>query len=157
MTTIAVRDGILAVDSLCVNGNGGRRGFFEKACVYGGNIYAGCGAAQSVLEFFEWAAAGEKPGYQFATKADDFAGIIVRWVDGRPQVWTVENGLKAWEVRMPFTARGAGAEYAIGAMAMGASAADAVQIAATFDLNTGGPIRIWSRNPDGLITPQTRP
>lgn len=155
MTTLAYRDGILACDSLMVNS--GRRGFFEKAMTHNGAIYAGSGQAQSVIEFFEWARKDEPDSYKFTHKAEDFAGLIVRFVDNRPQIWTIEDALKAWEVRMPFTARGSGVDYALGAMAMGASAAQAVQVAATFDLGTGGPIRVWSRGIDGQITVETMP
>lgn len=154
MTTLAYRDGVLAVDSLCCN-SGGRRGLIEKAVAHGGTIYAGCGMAQTVVEFFEWAAANEPKDYKFTHKAEDFAGLIVRFVDGRPQVWTIEEALKPWEVRMPFTARGSGVDYALGAMAMGASAAKAVQVAATFDLGTGGPVRVWKRNESGIIEAET--
>ena len=44
-------------------------------------------------------------------------------------------------VVQPPVAVGSGCEFAIGAMAAGASSADAVRIAAKFDINTGGPVQ----------------
>ena len=130
---------------------------FEKAIGHNGIIYAGAGMAQTVVEFFEWARAGEPKDYKLSHAANDFAGLIVRYVDGQPIVWTIEEALKAWRVDMPFTARGSGVEYALGAMEMGASADQAVQVAAKFDLGTGGPVRVLRHDHHGEIITQVMP
>lgn len=44
-----------------------------------------------------------------------------------------------WEVNAPFTAAGTGARFAMGAMAAGKSALEAVKIACRFDLNSRTP------------------
>lgn len=151
MTTIAYRDGIIAVDSLCLNG-GSRRGYFDKAISANRRIYAACGDAQNVIEFFDWARALEPGDFKFSNSAEGFAGLILCFRQTqRGELYTCEGALKMWPVRMPFTARGSGCDYAIGAMAAGASAPAAVMIAATFDVGTGGPVQVWRLQADGTV------
>jgi len=45
-----------------------------------------------------------------------------------------------WEISTPFTAIGSGKEFAIGAMAAGKSAPDAVRIACRYDINSRPPV-----------------
>jgi hypothetical protein len=52
------------------------------------------------------------------------------------RVYRVEKRLMEWEVIAPFVAAGSGVELALGAMAMGASAIEAVKIASRFDAGT---------------------
>lgn len=144
MTTIAFKDNVLVADSLSTAG-WNRRGTFEKIRTHHGALYAGCGSVDCVVQFFEWAETGEPRGFKFAGKADDFAGLIVRFANDVPDVFTVEESFKPWRVTMPFVARGSGSEYALGAMVMGADALEACRVAAKFDLGTGAPFQIIRR------------
>ncbi|AFQ96730.1 peptidase HslV family [Erwinia phage phiEaH2] len=87
-------------------------------------------------------------GYQGLTGSTRFPkGIVISYlvVTEHGNVYAggqYENDEMPWltKVAAPI-AVGSGAEFAIGAMAAGASAGDAVSIAARFDVNTGGEIR----------------
>lgn len=60
------------------------------------------------------------------------------------QVFLQEGYNAPYPVDGPFFAVGSGAEIAIGAMAMGASAEQAVKIAAMYDTQTGGKVTVLS-------------
>lgn len=143
MTTIAYRDGIMAADSLC-SGNNTRWGELEKITRGDGCIAGACGSATTAATFRHWVenilVSTEDPfGCDVAdTEADGLLvtsdGVIWCW-GGKPRMFRPDA---------PFTAIGSGAKIAIGAMAMGASAAKAVEIAAQFDVYTGGRITTLS-------------
>lgn len=68
------------------------------------------------------------------TKDDEFAALMV---DERLRVWKVEWNLAHIRYRDRIAAIGSGRGEALGAMAMGADARRAVQIASRFDTNCG--------------------
>ena len=68
------------------------------------------------------------------TRDDDFSALMV---DERRRVWKVEYNLAHVRYRDRFMAIGSGRGEAIGAMAMGASARQAVLIASRYDISTG--------------------
>lgn len=96
------------------------------------SLYGGAGNLSQILKMFLWF---ENPDQAPVWKeAPDFHILQVS-----PQ------GLFLWESEMiaiptdtTFYAIGSGAEYAMGALACGATLAQAVQIAATFDPGTSG-------------------
>lgn len=143
MTTIAYRDGMLAADSQ-VNGAGGRLGFTTKVGrAPDGTIGAVAGQLRDTAAFVQWLEAGAEgdPPHLFDEDAD---GILIRpdgttfaveaTSDGKPAVLS--------PMQAPFLACGSGWRYALGAMAMGADAVKAVEIAAQFDTGTGGPVQL---------------
>jgi hypothetical protein len=65
---------------------------------------------------------------------DDFAAIMV---DERRRVWKVEWNLQHVRYRDRFMALGSGRGEAIGAMAMGATARQAILVASRHDIGTG--------------------
>lgn len=67
-------------------------------------------------------------------KCDDVGALLVR--DSKLYYITSPH-LLLLEIDAPFFAIGSGADYALGAMAMGADAATAVKVAAKLDVNTG--------------------
>lgn len=82
-----------------------------------------------------------------ATKCD-FAGIIVFRTG---QVWLITIGkegtshdfdAQVWPANRGIAAAGSGDELAIGAMAAGAAAREAVTIACNWDINSRGPVHV---------------
>lgn len=146
MTTIAYRDRTLAADSL-VSGEMMRWGttakLFRAPC---GWIGAACGDAGAASEFAQWMETltfeiPAPPSFaapEFKSAVDGLLishfGTIWCWT-GRPRLFPLET---------EFTAIGSGAKIAMGAMAMGATAEQAVAVAAQFDVYTGGKIETLS-------------
>lgn len=136
MTTIAYRAGVLAADSQVSTGNI-REGTATKARKFGRILAGGAGTAAIMERFFDWVRnglegedpwRGEETGNGFVVLPD---GLIVCWGKNGP-----------WPVRTDFWAIGSGSDIAMGAMAAGASAEEAVALVAKHDLYTGGPIRV---------------
>lgn len=139
MSTIAYRNGILAADSMA----------------YGGKWCASPGAKWKIWRLDN----GDRLG---VTTCNVGAGEALRdWLNGGGDRTLVPTeGLKAILVKtngevhvaeasvlfsgpieVEFYAIGSGADFAIGAMAMGASAVEGVSCACRHDQHTGGPIR----------------
>ncbi len=68
---------------------------------------------------------------------DEVGNILL--IDKKNKLWIMNGRQTPVEAPIPF-AIGSGGDYAIGAMAAGKTAAEAVAIAATLDVNTGGGI-----------------
>lgn len=140
MTTIAFRAGIMAADSQCT-GSDIRRGEVDKLWrLDDGGVFAMAGASGLSAVIAEWlskgAALGDRPKLPDGL---DVHGIYAA-TDGRVAI--LSNDLVLQWVDAPFHALGSGNEIAMGAMAMGATAEQAVACAARFDVFTGGPVRI---------------
>jgi len=92
----------------------------------------GCtGEAQEGLSFVAWWKAGcpdPKPEFK-----EGFCALVVR----NNKLWKYENMLVSILIDMPCWGAGSGADYAIGAMAAGKNAAEAVEIACRFDVSCG--------------------
>lgn len=137
MTTIAYRDGILAADTM-VSGSGCRVGSVVKAFRRTDGHMAGAAGdlswAQRLLGWFTAGEEGEAP----LPKENAGEAIIVR-PDG--EVFFVdESGMHTLSAE--FFSLGSGACVALGAMAAGASAETAIEIACRFDCHTGGDITV---------------
>lgn len=145
MTTIAYRDGIMAADSL-VTSNDVRRGAVAKIGRFGVGIaggivgYAGwSGLLDTVVSWLEnGAPADARPTLHPDTS---FSAIVV-WPNGI--VTILDKTFIRTDIDGEFFAEGSGNEFALGAMAMGAKARQAVEIAARFDIYTGGRISTLS-------------
>ena len=138
MTTVAFRDGVMAADSLAQIDSqiiGMQKLFIVRSAVIGG-----CGDAADIRVFIDWFSAGADTGRlpEFRSyRADDAPDFTVIVAD--------ESGLTRWteyfqptRINEPFYAIGSGSMFALGAMCHGASAEEAVRIAALNDVNTGG-------------------
>lgn len=141
MTTIAYRDGVLAADSQTTYGKSAEQTFGKIACK--GTVLAGavgCSAlCQKFLDWFRSGMLGCAPSMSSGEDADA-TGIIIH---GPEHVLLLNK--TGWERRRAaFYAIGSGGEVATGAMAMGADARQAVEIAALHDVYTGGPISVLS-------------
>lgn len=136
MTCIAYKDGILAADTLMVNNE--RKSYTQKLFRHGNQCVAICGDFARGMEMLAWFKGGAIPA-EYPAKRDpnDFARLVVAQDDG---ICTFENGPFPFWHKELFTAYGTGADFAIGAMAMGASAVEAVKVAIEHCASCGGNI-----------------
>lgn len=65
------------------------------------------------------------------------------------KIWIMHEELLPMEIQTPFTSRGSGAHFAMGALAAGASAWRALEIACQYDIATGEPF--FRIDLDGVI------
>jgi len=141
MTIIAFKDGVVAVDSL-VTCSGLRVGRHEKLWTHEGCAFAAAGRSESVEVFRSWIVHGRpqpKPSIDV-----DFCALEV---SPERRILQYENGLVPLRIDVGgMLALGCGREIALGAMAAGASAQRAVEIACDLHLGCGPPIklvRVW--------------
>ena len=135
MTTIAWDGETLAADRRLA-------GWMDTGKIFplsDGRVLAGAGWMDEVLEVAAWLNAGgderDKPNVQ-AEDAEDATDYLL--LDGGKLYWLTAPYLRPIEVRDGMAAIGSGAKYALGAMEAGATAAEAVLVAARFDPGTGG-------------------
>lgn len=140
MTTIAYREGVLAADSQ-VNCGGGRCGSVVKAWkTDDGSLWAFSGRASLQEGCQKWSLGqrqGDPPQIEDST-------LVCITPDGRVREWCGKGWLQS---QAEFFAWGSGGEYAMGAMAMGASAEQAVVAAIRFDTSSGGDLTVLSLDP----------
>lgn len=141
MTTIAYRDGVMAGDSRAYGGGNELRGSKVKVVRLPDGTLVGVsspvlGMARLVRD---WVSAGmrEAPITPDADKKG-FDALVVT-PDGQA-VFVDGNWLKSDAVTGSFFAIGSGSQYAIGAMAAGKNAKEAVEIAAELDVWSSGPV-----------------
>ena len=129
MTTIAWDGKTIAADRLCSYHS---NAVDKLVRMPDGSVCAGAGDSACVAELIAWIAGGasEKPTFppDSMTVLQVFHGFRARYFQSRCVPFPVST---------TFFAIGSGADYAMGAMAMGALACDAVKIAAQFDSDTG--------------------
>ena len=92
-----------------------------------------CGTAAFVRAHLHWLAGGERP---------EFRHERFRWsvlmIDDERRVWRRDEDADFWEeMLVRYWALGSGAEYALGVMAAGHSAREAIRIASKLDNQTG--------------------
>jgi hypothetical protein len=134
MTTIAYKDGTLATDS-AMSAAGTWLGSVQKVFVGPeGGAVAVAGDTVASAAFKRWARAGFQ-----GEIPDPTAQHSAVWAKNDGTLWIVEAG-EAVRVTAPFLACGSGTDIAMGAMAAGATAEEAVMIACTFDLSSETPV-----------------
>lgn len=137
MTTIAYKDGVLAADTLATC-NGYLEGRQTKIARVGKALVGAVGSTPMCNRFRGWVAAGMTGESPFEGK-DEGNGIVVT-PDGVIVVW---SHLGPWAVQdRPYYALGSGEQIAVGAMAAGASAEEAVRIAMRHDTISGGDVMV---------------
>ena len=138
MTTVAFRDGVLAADTL-VTANTHRDGSVTKIAKRGPVLAAAVGLLPFALAFLDWfrgGMLGDPP--PMGNKEDRATGHIFT-SDG----WVLSYSIFGWQrIRAEYYANGSGSDYAYGAMAMGASAEDAVRAALIHETASGGEIQV---------------
>lgn len=143
MTTIAYRDGVLAVDSLCTWGDA-RDGRTIKATQRGRVLAAGAGKIASVQAFLDWFRGG-MDGDPPKMGEEDKSAFGFIFPGGATVVTWSAIGWERCDYDV-FTA-GSGGEYARGALEMGATPEEAVAVAIKHDTKSGGPILVLHQNP----------
>lgn len=144
LTTIAFRSGILAADTLISYNSftNGHRQKIERA----GNYYVALAGPAWLREIIEpWVEQGcprDAVPEALLDEENSFAALIID-PEGRPHEFN--NGFLV-PVYADYTAIGSGALFALGAMAHGATAEEAVKAASLHDKNTGGPVTSISLN-----------
>lgn len=136
MTTVAYRNGIIASDSLSVSGD--LKGTKQKIYEHGDKIYCVTGDFNRGIEMIE----ALKNGTELKPPVGDNWCRVIVFTKGVNDKWLeYENSLTSTEEDGEYMSWGSGRMAALGAMAMGASAEQAVKIASDFDINTGGEIK----------------
>ena len=137
MTTIAFAEGTIAADSQMTSG-GAKLRIKKLHRLSDGSLFAGSGEVALISRMLKWAEAGfpEKPRPRI-TEDSEIECIVVR---PNGAIWLVDDKLEPLEIDEPFAAIGSGFAYALGAMACGKSAVEAVEIAARFDADTSAPL-----------------
>jgi hypothetical protein len=145
VTTIAVRDGIVAADSWATHWSeegGSRRHvcskLYRKRITEGRKsfdvIIATAGETSPGLLFVDWYGSGAEPPQMVRELGGDFTCLILT-----PHgLYEADQYCRPDAVLEAFYAVGSGAKAALAAMHCGKSAVDAVRIAARIDPYTGG-------------------
>lgn len=145
MTTIAIRDGVMAADSQVTtvtlhvvgeetHASGAHLYDTTKLHRFGPHAWGLCGNALDVERFREWlnsAMEGDCPLSEDST-------VLFAMDDGTLVLFEAQETLR---IETPYYAIGSGHKYAMGAMAAGASAKRAVKAAKRHDCATGGKVR----------------
>lgn len=139
MTTIAFRHGVLASDSM-VSSNNMHEGQAVKIRRIGKVLVGAAGSGALAQRFADWVKAGMKGDSPWTGK--DAGNSLVVCPDDTMLVFG-QNG--PWRSYSDFYALGSGELLALGAMAHGATAHQAVEAAIRFDCHSGGPIRTLTR------------
>jgi ATP-dependent HslUV protease subunit HslV len=142
VTTWAYRDGVLAADRL-VTWNTHRDGYISKARKNGPFLACASGDLTVAQAFFDWFMSGLPKGREpdmrpFGEEKYRTTGHIFM-PDGLILCLTHIG----WNhMRAPYQAGGSGCDYAFGALAMGATAEQAVRAALVHETASGGPIDV---------------
>jgi ATP-dependent protease HslVU (ClpYQ) peptidase subunit len=138
VTCIAYRDGVLAADSQATAQDGLVTGRVTKIWrLPDGGLCGGAGAAGDMMSFLAWAGGDRAATWHGKDTESGFSGVMIS-PQGEVSLYDIEG--RAYALDAAFYARGVGAELAIGAMAMGATAEQAVEVACRFSVWCGGPI-----------------
>ena len=109
-------------------------------------LFGTSGTAYYEGVFLEWYKGG-CPDKKPEIEKYDFKAMVIK--GGR--IFWYDHTLLPFEVTLPFFAIGSGAELAIGAMAAGKSAREAVEIACEHDINCGMGVDVLEVNPSPFI------
>lgn len=138
VTTIAYRDGVLAADSLATIGDTKAHGSYQKIRRIGDYMVGAAGSVAASEEFINWLL---KHGDDDDLPPKGQYSALV--IDAKGRVREIESGsILPVPRNAKFYSIGSGAPYALAAMYAGASAAEAVKIAAKIDTSTGLPVKI---------------
>lgn len=135
MTTIACKDGIIAYDGRVTAGGTIVYDDFDKMRESNGVLFVGAGSSACIADLVR--------AYNGEDITGDCDASIIVVKDGLLSLITYQDG-KVWESAVhpdrPY-AIGSGRDHAYTALDMGASAYQAVEMAAKRDTSTGGKIR----------------
>lgn len=146
MTTIAYRAGVLAADTLATV-NTHRDGYVTKIAKAGPFLACGTGVWPIVVSFLDWFRAGLPEGREPKMEYSKEEGAVCHVFAPSGMILTFSNLGWSWR-RAPYYATGSGGDYCYGAMAMGASAEEAVRAALVHETASGGEVQTL-RHTDG--------
>jgi ATP-dependent protease HslVU (ClpYQ) peptidase subunit len=134
MTTLVYRDGILAADTQITYGGMRIPGHATKIHkLPDGSLYGFVGSLETG-ELMRKALLCDDPESRPDLKVDTYEGLILT-ATGK-MLFFEDRG---WiPLKLPYIAMGSGMSYAFGAMAMGATAPEAVKVSMKLDGGTGG-------------------
>lgn len=142
MTVIAIRDGIVAADSQ-LSQNGRLVASMRKVVrLKTGHIAGAGGRADGIGAFLQWA----EQGGEFPNVGDEDIDAFIT-TDDPCAITCYERHAMAYTVTGPFFAFGSGQPVALGAMAAGASAEEAVHIACRYAHGCGGEVVVMEAVP----------
>lgn len=103
-----------------------------------GSHLAGAGYYDQIVEVVAWLNAGSDPKERpvFPADLDEGSELLLIQANGEA-FWLTWPYLRPVKINEDFAAVGSGSEFALGALAMGATAKRAVEIASRFDQATG--------------------
>lgn len=142
MTTVAYRDGVMAADSL-VTGHGVRMGSLAKLVrAKDGTIGGAAGNTLDSARLLRWVGlmGADCRNADVPRSEDKDTSVLIAYPDGSVEWIGGHDGRVI--VDAGFHAIGSGGEIAIGAMAFGATAEQAVEIACRLDVWSGGPVQV---------------
>ena len=143
MTAIAIRNGVMAVDSLSQR-DGLFSGHVKKFVSVNGNHVAGAGRFSTLRRFFDWARDGLDFDNLPEIADDDDTQIFVLHHDGKVSIISntgVDDADDAFVATGEF-------RFLYGAMAVGASACDAVMAACNYSVDCGSPVWVLRAGKD---------
>lgn len=132
MSTIAWDGKTLAGDRLGVRGEGLRFEVVKVFALSNGSLYGGVGKHDNVLQVLWWLENGGEPP-NLGSEAS-FSGLVVM---PEKKVHLFDELLVPKPVLESFFAIGSGRDFAIAAMALGQTAAQAIELAMRYDIYTG--------------------
>ena len=138
MTVVTYRDGVLSADSLATAGHVITGQIAKIWRLDNGRLVGGAGGAGEMQSFVAWIRGGGQGQWECKDKENGFSALVVD-TSGEVTIYDAEG--RGYPLEADFIARGAGAELAMGAMAMGANAEQAVEIACRYSVWCGGPIQ----------------
>jgi ATP-dependent HslUV protease subunit HslV len=140
LTTIAYKDGMMAGDTGVCSDRVITASIRKVSRNGNGDLCAAAGGLSWAMSFHDWFNAGEKGDHPPPEENDSWTdtGLIVR-ADG--SMWLYESDGR-YRINAEYYALGSGREFAFGAMAVGATAEQAVQAAMRHDTHTNGDVDV---------------
>lgn len=137
MTCIAWDGHTLAADKRALRS--GLPTTVTKVARVGDMLIGFAGDLAGAMEMVAWIAAGAKPEALPANqRTDSFVDVLCVMPDGK--VLLYERGPIPYQAEQRFVATGSGRDFAMAAMHLGKTAAEAVEVACLFDMYSGNGI-----------------
>ena len=139
MTTIVYRDGMMSADSRAYRGGKGWLGTKVKVYKHKGVLVGSSSSVVGLTELIKkWIMSDSPDELLRLVPPDSHIDILAVYPNG--EAMFMDTSLLPAYVVNEYYAIGSGNEYAMGALAMGASSKEAVRVAAMFDPFTGNKI-----------------
>ena len=134
LTTIAANSRTMAGDTVTLHDD--IKGSYRKVYVVQDMVVGIAGCMDSGTLFVQWCERGMNSKSKPRNLADEFTGLILN----ESGLYEYRNFMVPMKIERECWAIGSGAKAALGAMHMGASPEQAVQIACEIDLVSEGPV-----------------